>query len=277
MALHIENLPPIVKASTTQITLASTYLGQTSVARIGGQFYRLSALTLNTGTSGIGGLDTGSIANNTLYYVYLVVNGSNVPGLVMSTSSSAPTGFTRYKYIGKTKTFFGSTSLVDVNPLFVGNSFSEKGVEVGPVIAFTPESNLSTNVILTGFYYRDGEYIIGEMSCEFTGTNTQNLVANLGIPASIGTVNLSKKTISQDGNSGIDNNGYFSDDTGSSYQILGQWDANVLYLYLGLASGTYITYSSLNPSSNVPVVIADDDFITIKFCAPITEYSGLFT
>jgi hypothetical protein len=48
------------------------------------------SLTLNTATSGANGLDTGSLAANTWYYVYVIYNGTTVSCL-MSASSTAPT------------------------------------------------------------------------------------------------------------------------------------------------------------------------------------------
>ena len=60
----------------------------------------LGALTVNTAVSGSGGIDTGSIAASTFYYVYTVINGSGVLALVASTSSTSPTGFTQYRKVG---------------------------------------------------------------------------------------------------------------------------------------------------------------------------------
>lgn len=272
MALHIENLPPIVKASTTQITLASTYLGQPTVARIGGQFYRLSALTLNTGTSGIGGLDTGSIANNTLYYVYLVVNGSNVPGLVMSTSSSAPTGFTRYKYIGKTKTFFGSTSLVDVNPLFVGNSFSEKGIEVEPKTLYTPDAGINQGLgtITSGglSYTRVGDclFLDGRFS---TGTVTAS-EARLALPNGLTISTLA---------GGTEVVGRWSKGTtGGSVVKVGTIIASQNLGYIKFSIEDYTNTTNPYAAQLGNAIFQNSQALTINGTRiPITEYSGLFT
>ena len=66
---------------------------------IGGLQYTSGNLVVDTAVSGAGGLDTGSIAANTLYYIYSIVDSSN-SALVLSTSSSAPTGFTSSQEIG---------------------------------------------------------------------------------------------------------------------------------------------------------------------------------
>lgn len=67
-----------------------------------------SAFSKTTGAwavgTGNGGLDTGTIANSTWYYFYLINNPtSSVTDVIFSTSSSAPTlpsGYTLYRYIG---------------------------------------------------------------------------------------------------------------------------------------------------------------------------------
>lgn len=60
---------------------------------------RRGVYAVNTGVSGIGGLDTGSVAADTWYYVWLCAGTTGV-GAVISTSSSAPTlpsGYDDYK------------------------------------------------------------------------------------------------------------------------------------------------------------------------------------
>lgn len=67
-----------------------------------------SAFSKTTGAwvvgTGNGGLDTGTIANSTWYYFYLINNPiSGVTDVILSASSSAPTlpsGYTLYRYIG---------------------------------------------------------------------------------------------------------------------------------------------------------------------------------
>lgn len=56
-------------------------------------------LTLNATNNGVNGLDTGSLGNNTWYYIWLISNGTTTASL-LSTSSTSPTmpsGYT-YKY-----------------------------------------------------------------------------------------------------------------------------------------------------------------------------------
>ena len=71
-------------------------------------------MAINSGTSGANGLDTGSLAASTWYYLYLIYNGTTVAGL-MSASSSAPTlpsGYTYSSLIG--------VALTDGSKNFVG-------------------------------------------------------------------------------------------------------------------------------------------------------------
>lgn len=52
MGIPLQNIPPLVKASTTSCTLASTYEGTQSILRIGGKYYRFTN-TLPTGITSI--------------------------------------------------------------------------------------------------------------------------------------------------------------------------------------------------------------------------------
>lgn len=71
--------------------------------------------TVNTATSGAGGVDTGVIAPSTWYYVYAIYNASGpTTSIVISTAFTAPTlpvGYTYYARIGTVRTD-GSSNLV---------------------------------------------------------------------------------------------------------------------------------------------------------------------
>jgi hypothetical protein len=88
-------LTDLEKVNATQISLP---LGSRLV--VGGHLInQKTQLLLNTGTTGLGGLDSGVIAASTFYYVYLVVSSGTV-GLVTSTSKIKPSGFNAYKKVG---------------------------------------------------------------------------------------------------------------------------------------------------------------------------------
>ena len=61
--------------------------------------YRATAvdLTANITVNGVNGLDTGSEAANTFYYIWIIYNGTTVAGL-LSTSATSPTMPTGYTY-----------------------------------------------------------------------------------------------------------------------------------------------------------------------------------
>lgn len=63
---------------------------------------RAVSLTINTAGSGANGLDTGSLATNTWYAVWLIWNGTTAAGLVSlsSTGPTLPTGYTYKARIG---------------------------------------------------------------------------------------------------------------------------------------------------------------------------------
>lgn len=77
--LEQDRFAKLVKTSNTVVTLGS--------------------ITVTTSVSGAGGLDTGSIAASTFYYVYTVLSAGAVK-IIASTSASGPTGFTTYRKVG---------------------------------------------------------------------------------------------------------------------------------------------------------------------------------
>lgn len=90
-----EKITKLVKSSSTIVSLPAG-----AKIKNGGQGYtNSSAILCTTSTSGFGGIDTGSIAASTFYYVYAVVQ-SGVLGLVASTSATSPTGFNNYRKVG---------------------------------------------------------------------------------------------------------------------------------------------------------------------------------
>lgn len=97
--LRPDNIGDLSKTSGTTLSLPAG-----SYVTVGGQQYtNASALSLNTATTGAGGLDTGTAVLNSTYYVYGVVSAGAL-ALVASLSASAPTGFTAYKQLGAYQT-----------------------------------------------------------------------------------------------------------------------------------------------------------------------------
>ncbi len=84
------NTLKVLWASTAQIAIFS---GQIILQNSSGISYNAmlpAGVNINTGTSGAGGLDTGSIAPSTWYFGYVIFNGTTISGLI-STSATAPT------------------------------------------------------------------------------------------------------------------------------------------------------------------------------------------
>lgn len=71
--------------------------------RIGNRYTTSKSYTLDITASGVLGLDTGSTANSTWYYIYAICNDAgSVVSAVMSASAAAPTlpgGYTKYRWI----------------------------------------------------------------------------------------------------------------------------------------------------------------------------------
>lgn len=136
-------------AWATNTTLTVTFQ-QMLLQNSGGASYTAAAsggLTLNSATSGAGGIDTGSVANNTWYYIYVIYNGTDVK-LLMSTSATAPTlpsGYTYYSSpISAVKTngsaqFIGFIQKGDRWAYQIGSNLSAM-----PLIASTSTGNVNT-------------------------------------------------------------------------------------------------------------------------------------
>lgn len=96
-------LPRLVWTDATTITI-STAPGEPQPFRVrlqDGNFYTLSGLvTFDPSASGLGGLDTGSEAASTWYYLYLVPSGTNL-NVVGSANDpdTGPVGYPNYRYI----------------------------------------------------------------------------------------------------------------------------------------------------------------------------------
>ena len=89
-----------VYASTATLTVP--YINdKDSTALI--NIYKSTTTTLNMATNGLNGLDTGSVAINTFYYLYSVTNGTTT-GIMASTVDESTTGTlsnANYAYTGK--------------------------------------------------------------------------------------------------------------------------------------------------------------------------------
>lgn len=93
-------------ASNTTVAIDAGEVVCSNSAETARRFRKNSAsVTLDISVSGVGGLDTGSVAANTVYYVYVTADTSNTAfSGILSTSSTSPSGVTYFKKIGYVKT-----------------------------------------------------------------------------------------------------------------------------------------------------------------------------
>lgn len=98
-SLEIVNSLVIINNATTPTTQIDVDADNSIICNTTGYCIKTGAvnLTINAATTGANGLDAGSLANNTWYYIYIISNGTTTAGL-MSTSATAPTMPTGYVY-----------------------------------------------------------------------------------------------------------------------------------------------------------------------------------
>ena len=144
--LRPNNIKNLEKVNSTTLKLPSG-----SIFSIGSrQFLNASDLNCNFSTNGLGGLDTGAIAADTLYYIYLVLSGGS-PYLVASTSSLGPLGFSVFEEVGK---------MFSANPGAVVFPVTKKdGKITTEKVSFTPSPNGGGVVFNSApsWYWRDGK------------------------------------------------------------------------------------------------------------------------
>lgn len=108
---------PSFKTNTsdnTQIKVPGSSTSPACVFIDGKLYVNTSDATLDVNTSGRNGLDTGTVASNTPYYLYAIpATSGRTFDLVCSTAdpSTGPTGFSSWSYIGAFCTFSGSATL----------------------------------------------------------------------------------------------------------------------------------------------------------------------
>jgi hypothetical protein len=282
-----DNIPTVVKASSTSLTLATTYLGQPTLIRVGGQQYTPSStITLNTGTVGFNGIDTGALAANTLYYIYAVVQSSNL-GMIISTTgpSTGPTGFTSaFKLLGRVRTDFGAANLntvaMDANIAPQGAGGTE-WTSYTPTLKGTTNGSTFTNQTTTGKWRQAKDAIEVQVRTVFSGTpgvGTGNmfwtLPNNLTIDANklvsgSGAGNLPANTslvycVAYNANSNINAAFAVYETTGGTNGFIGvmtkQAPINTNYL-----------------TSSFPAAFANGDYICLNTSFPIAEWAGLYS
>ncbi len=190
--LLADNIPALIKASTTTCTLAATHLGQPTRIKIGGQQYKLSSsLTCNiVAANGAGAFDSGVFTDAQLVYVYAIVNRSSFSVALIASQASPssgplmPSGYgSAYTLVGA---FYGNgTSLIGSTVTIVGTASTD-------FMSFTPIAVSGfTGGTLAGFWRREADCMVGEMSLV---SPTTWVAAALDIRFAVGplTVDLAK-------------------------------------------------------------------------------------
>jgi hypothetical protein len=179
------NLKGTWASNTTATWTADQICVQTSGAAASLLLTNVST-TLNSATSGANGLDTGSIANNTWYYVYIIYNPTTTTtAVLMSASATSPTLPSNYTYssgvIGAVITdgsahFLGFIQRGRIWQYTVGNNLSNL-----PTVISGTSGNVSTPTYTS---YSLSSYcptaVAGSVSFVVNGTNAIVIVAPNG-------------------------------------------------------------------------------------------------
>lgn len=195
-----DKLTKLIKLGNTQVSLPSG-----SYIRVGGQARALNTtLTVTTSTSGAGGIDTGSVAASTFYYVYAVLN-STVVALVASTSASAPTGFSSYRKVGAFYTD-GSSNIFRAYHFGEMNRqvFSAKVSSAG-VVSDENENFIEGNVVVGGLTYT-ATFVTGVFSVA-PNLSGNRIDGGGAYPMIFGSTSVTQAVWNFTGNSGGDGNG----------------------------------------------------------------------
>ncbi len=136
-----EKIGALSKTGNTTVQLSA------SVITVGAKQYTTSNLVCDLTISGAGGLDTGAVAVNGLYFVHFVLQ-SNVGGLVCSLSNTVPVGFTQSNIVGA---FYADDNLqvgaVFLDLITAETTFIEYDLVVGATTTPpTPHNNPTFNI-----------------------------------------------------------------------------------------------------------------------------------
>lgn len=278
-----DNIPLLQRDTGTQISMPATYNGQLARARVAGQGYRWSsALACNLATTGLGGLDTGSLAANTLYHVYLCVS-SNIVGLVVSANgpSTGPTGFSQNRYVGRLRTQSGSANVAElaVVNVIVGSGDEIPMPIVGEWQSFTPTGSWSTNVNYSGWYRRTGSSMDwrGKVAATATLSGTTQLTMTLPLNLTVTSSGLTTNGRSFLGKALVTT-------SGSTRRVLAfcygnNGSNNITFEYHSQNANTDTTLNTVvDVSQTTPFTMNNGDFVEGYIEGlPIAEWQGLFS
>jgi hypothetical protein len=267
--INTENIPSVQKASSTSLTWSNTNNGTATVVRVGGQSYSPSStITLNTGTVGFNGIDAGSLASNSLYYLYATTQ-NGVLGLIISLAgpSTGPAGFTsNFRFLGKLRTDFGGAN---INTVAMDRSVVPQRADAEEWQSYTP--TLSSNPWGTGAslgfaqYRRVGSAMdIRGRATMGTGTGANLLV----IPLPSGFTIVGRGTPTTD--AFMVGNAMDTVNT-TNVRVLAETGASTTNLYFSNDASTN-AFTKLNANA-----FGDGQVISWNATVDIAEWAGLYT
>ena len=171
-----ESIAKLTKTSGTALSLAASRIN------VGALQYVTGALTLNTGTSGLGGM-VDALAASTLYYVYAVVSSGSVY-LVASTNSSLPTGYTQARMVGYFLTDAVSALWGVGNTGTAIGAYTKRTREIDLVIGAVTSTPSTPNWNTTrarGIFYQDSA-LVWKLNFNIYGSMTSQSYTEVDIP-----------------------------------------------------------------------------------------------
>lgn len=189
-------------------------------------------------------------------------------------SFQAPINSTSYRLIFHVATTSASAYTLKIDDISVSRPVVSNGAAVTDLKAYSPTSNITTNVTTTGFYQQIGDRLYGEFLISFSGTNTQNVNATISIPDGL-VIDTTKLTNSaSDGSEDLGSGTILDAGTANFPICLKYASATTLSIRVQNAASTYSVDNVVNPSSNVPMAYASGDKIQGYFWVPIVGWSS---
>jgi hypothetical protein len=139
--------------------------------------------------------------------------------------------------------------------------------------AYTPTCNATTNATTTGKWRRSGDGLDVQCKVAFSGANTNAATVTFTIPnSSVWTIDTGKIT---DASTKVFGQGVVHATAGSDYHCtVGYSSTTAITLKLLATGGTHSEVTSVNPTANIPAVIASGDYFDCTFWVPITGFGG---
>jgi len=150
-----DRIGEIEVASATTLSIAK------SLVTTGGQQVVIPDKVIDAATTGLNGLDVGSLANSEIYYIYAVRSGA-FRGYVLSLDGESPAGFTVFSRIGQASTN-GSGEFAAAAQEF------KEDFEIGHIISAMLDEQTFRGIHGPGWVLSRGQSVVGSRYNELTG------------------------------------------------------------------------------------------------------------